>query len=1236
MSKQVAGCVCGKAARFWTTVAIMLMFSSVFSGILNAQDYRAKLTVLVTDPSGAVIPNATLDLVRGSTNQTTTAKTDATGSYTFQFLEPDTYSVKASAPTLGTSQVTGLSIQAYASTSIKIVLSPAAATTQVTVTAGAALLQTETASRAWNIDHADVTDLPVINGNPVMLGADIPGVYIRPLGIYTDPWTVTSQYLINGGLMYLNEFQIDGSPNDAELGSNTYAYTPPVYSVKQFTVSANNYDAQYGHTSGGVINLTTLSGTDKLHGMFWSSLRRTQWNANTYQNKYENAVNNTNKNTRPFNTQTQLGFQVGGPMFIPRVIPRFPRYKPYFFFAFDHYSELLPRGLLLSYPTAKMRTGDFSELLNDPTGYQPIVIADPETGHIDANPASPTYKDFVRDPFPGNIIPANRLNPVALAVSKVFPAVGNTPAGQRIGTNDLNIANNYFDWHFHNLLGRFDFDIGDKYKFFLRPFYADFTEVSNAGGVVGPGENGGHFSRVSKGFLVDFVDAVNPTTVFNARYGYTLFRVLWTSPANQGFNLASLGYPAGFVNGLQQPALFGNYDFQGYSPLGWFANVEDTGTYSLEGSVSKTAGRHNVRVGWDIRLTHFTFINPGAFTFTSNSDFTSTDYNNTSSQATSGDGFATFLLGTPSTGNTTINANEFISSWYLAPWLQDDWKVNPRLTLNMGFRYDVLTAPVDKNNALDIGFDPNVPNAVQAQIPSSSIGVLPQAASLTGGLLFANVNGSPRSPFPTVYHNIQPRFGFAWQPMDRLVIRGGYGLFYTNFQTNAMIQQLGFSSNSPLVTSNNGGQTPIPNVLSNPYPAGLNQPTGSSLGTLTGIGQTLNVYNRNFKIPSANEFSFGFQYRVLKNGVLDASYVGNRIFGFDPASGGQNLPAGFPTGASDANLPSWSFQKQCDEIYAQGNYNLCQQQLANPFQSVPAFQGTSYYTAPTYDSYDLNRPHPEFQGVTTRGLNIGRNWYNGLQADFSQRMTHGISFNINYVWSKQIEQWGWMNQALNIPQRSPYTNGIAHAFKVFGVFQLPVGQGKLVNFNNNKIANALLGGWEFSPDFTVQSGEPATLPQNAIPLPHNKFYKSPNWKQQQVKAWNNCVLDYVPGGAPAIPGGATGATAQRCGTDPSNYDWLQVQTLPYEQAQPTNSSAVRMKPTIVSDAALQKSFTIHENVNATVRVSSSNVLNHFNILTGRFDTNPNDGALFGTIIQGNTPSADSPPRNVNLQFRVSF
>ncbi len=716
-----------------------------------------------------------------------------------------------------------------------------------------------------------------------------------------------------------------------------------------------------------------------------------------------------------------------------------------------------------------------------------------------------------------------------------------------------------------------------------------------------------------------FVDTLSSSKVLNIRYSYSFFRVKWTSPSNQGFDLTSLGLPSSFANQLQKPALFGNYAFTNYSPIGWFANVEDTGTRALEGSISKAAGKHNIRAGWDLRLTHFTFINPGAYTFTSAPDFTSTDWSDTGSQTTSGDSFATFLLGTPSSGNTTINANQTISSYYIAPWIQEDWKATSNLTINLGFRWDILTPPVDKYNALNIGFDPNIPNAVQSQIPSSAYTTLPQTSNLTGGLLFAGVGSNPRGPYSVIYHNVQPRIGMAWSATKNLVVRGGYGIFYTNFPNNAMIQQNGFSTGTPLTTSTNGGQTSIANVLNNPYPTGLIQPSGSTLGTMTGLGQNLSTYNRTFKIPNVLEFSFGLQYRVAANSVIDASYVGNR---------GKNT-----TFTYDQNMPSWAFQQTCDEIYANGQNQNCTKLQASPFQNVAGFAGTSYFTNATQSAYNLARPHPQFQAVTTDGLNRGGNWYNALQLNFRQRLTHGLTLNTSYVWSKQILQTGWLNQALNLPQRSVYNRGLPHSFKIQATYELPIGRGKLINLQN-KVVDSLLGGWRVSPDFTFQSGEPATLPTNAIPLPHNKFRTNLDWHANQVQAWGNCVLTQV-NGVRTIPGGTSGTMAQRCGTDFSLYDWVQVPVLANEVANRTNASFIHMKPTIASDLAVEKIFKL-ERVSLTVRGQATNVLNHFNLLTARFDINPADGANFGTVFPGQTPTADSPPRNLNLQFKASF
>ncbi len=1185
----------------------------------NAQDYRAKLTVTVSDSTGAVIPGATLELTRVSTGIATPAKSDAAGTYIFQFIEPDSYTLTASAAGMSTAQRTGIVLQSYAASSISIQLVPAAVSSQVMITAEPALLETQSASRAFNIESKMVQELPVINGNPVMLGNDVPGVRVRPLGIYTDPWTVTSQYMINGGLMYLNEFQIDGSPNDAEFGGNTYAYTPPQPAVKEFSVSANNYDAEYGHTSGGVVNLSTLSGTDVYHGMVWSSFRRTDWNANSFQNKYANVVNNTTSNTTPFNEQTQIGFQAGGPLRLPRLVPHSDHYKPYFFFAFDHYLEKLPRSLLLSYPTAKMRTGDFSELLNQP-GYPSITINDPDSVHQDIN------GKWVRDSFPGNIIPASRLNPVAVAVAKLLPDVNSTPTGQRVGTANLAIPNNHYDWHFRNLLGRFDFNIGDKYKFFLRPYYSRFTEVSNAGGIMGPGENGGEFSRKAKGFLFDFVDVLGAKTVLNVRAGYTNFAVVWASPKNEGFDLTSIGLPAGFVDGLQQPALFGNWNFTGYNGMGWFANSELTGTYSAQGSLSHSMGKHNVRMGADLRLTRFNFYNPGAFTFNNGPDWTEDTYAQQDGTAVgrSGDGFASFLLGTPTSGNVGINADEQISSKYIAPWIQDDWRLAPHLTINVGLRYDVLTGPIDRHDQIITGFDPTIPSAVQQQLPPNAAQILPAASNLTGGLVYAGVNGGTRNAVATVYDNIQPRIGFAWQPIDRIVVRGGYGLFYTNFQSNGMMNQLGFSSNTPLVTSSDNGIHPVDNLLENPFSGGLIQPTGAALGTMTGVGTSISAYNHNYHLPKANEFSLGVQYRLLHSGVLDVAYVGNRVNGYD-----MNY---------NANYPTHNFLKTCSLAYgdADAQWGNCWAPVQNPFKGVQAFSGTAYYSNDTNQAFDMNRPHPQFQDVTVAGLNDGHVWYDGLQISYRQRMSHGISFNTSYVWSKQIEQWGWLSQDLNLRQRSVYYLEVPKSFKIDGVFQLPFGRTRHFNLGNSRIADAFVGGWDVSPVLTIQSGEPIALPSGARPLPHNKFNKHPDWGNLNpigFLGWGHCVLHHLAGGG--VEPLATNTAYGACPSDLGEYDWIVYDTLPNEAIEGSNSDVIRMKPMLLSDASLQKSLAIREGMNVIVRLSASNVLNHFNMLTARFNSNAWD-PNFGSIIPGQTPAADSPPRNLNVQIRFEF
>jgi hypothetical protein len=1036
-----------------------------------------------------------------------------------------------------------------------------------------------------------------------MLGQTLAGVYMRPLGAYTDPWTITSQFMINGGLMYLNEFQVDGAPNNAQFGNNVYGYNPPNEAVQEVSVQANSYDAQYGHTSGGVINVSTKAGGNQFHGQAWTYLKRTGWNANSFQN---NAINAP----RAPAPQSQWGLQVSGPYNFPKISPKSDKVKIFYLFSWDKYHEQLPNPLNLSYPASEMRNGDFSKLTN--SAGQPITIYDPASGHVDATGA------FVRDVFANNIIPANRINPIAKAVAALMPATNTTTPGVRYSTQNLKFPTNVHYWDFINWLARVDLNIGNKNRLFVRPASMRFDELSNYNGIVGPGKNGGQFSRVNPILvLVDWVGTLSPTLVANVRANFSRYGEGWHSPDNYGYDLTKLGLSQSFVSQLAQPALFGQWNFTNYTSMGQSVNWNNTNTYSVAGSITKFAAGHNLRAGVDIRLTHYLTYSSGyPFAFSSALDLTRRVWNDSTSESTSGDSFASFLLGTPSSGNAVWNAAPFFRSWYVAPWFQDDWKVSRRLTLNFGLRWDLDLPPDEKHNRMNIGFNQAVTNPIGALIPAAQLALYPNLANLKGGIGFAGVNGRTRATLTDI-NNIQPRIGFAYQINSKLVFRGGYGLYYTNFQSNGMMQTLGFSSTTTLVNSLDGGQTPIANLLNSPFPSGVQQPTGSNLGALTYAGQGFTQWNPWYKMPRAHQFSAGFQYLVAKNSVIDVSYVGNRTNSY---SGNLNM-----------NLPSWDFAKQCD-MTSGGKLSYCNALVQNPFVGIAPLKGTSLYSSATMTRFDINRPFPEFVNITQSGVNLGHMWYNGLQVNFNQRFSHGLVLTVSYVRSRQIEQWGWMNQYLGIPQRSPYGSDHPNVFKLSGAYDLPFGRNRTFKLGGSKIADLFVGGWQLAPSLFIQNGERADLPGGAIRL-RNSHVQNVNWNQYQPRGWGNCVLNQDTNGN--LTPMAYSVKAGCSSTDFSGYDWLVVPTLSGQQVSPSGAGDIRMKPYVDSNLAISKDFRPVERVTMRLRMEATNVLNHFNLLTARFNTNVND-ANFGTVFPASTSSLDAPPRVIQIGLKISF
>jgi hypothetical protein len=1187
------------------TRIVLILAALMAATSLLAQDFRARLAVTVRDASGSAVPGAAMELKNAATGEVFEAKTPDTGVYTYLFLIPGTYALKVTASGFKPSLRDGIVLQTFQATGVEIPLEVGAVSDSVTVTAEGALLDTESASRGIVVNSQLVSDLPVVNKNPMMLGQYMPGVYMRPLGAYTHPWTLTSQFNINGGLTGLNEFQVDGAPNNARFGVNVYGYTPPNETVQEMSIQTNSYDAQYGRTSGGVVNVTTKSGTNDFHADFWTYLQRPGWNANSFQN---NAIGAPRTRQR----QNQWGLQAAGPLAGLKIFPRSDKLSVFYLFSFDKYHTELPNPLNLSYPEAEMRTGDFSKLVN--AAGQQVAIYDPATGRTDA------AGNFVRDAFAGNVIPANRIHPVARAVAQLMPATDTKTPGVRYSAQNVRRPNNLHYWEFFNWMARMDFNIGSRHRVFVRPARMLFDEKSLYNAIEGPGKNGGVFSRSNYALLVDWVGTLSPTLVANARINASQYGEGWNSAENKGFDLTRLGLPQSFINQLPQPALFGRWEWGGYTGMGQSENWNNTNTYSAQGSISKFLGAHSLRSGIDVRQTNYLDYTTGnPFFFSSNAVFTRRVWNLAASETDSGDAFASFLLGTPATATVNYQVRPWYRSWYAAPWVQDDWKVTKRLTINMGFRWDLNLPVTEKYNRMNAGFDPKLANPIAQMIPAAMLAQYPNLKSLSGGITFAGVGGVRRGATTPDKNNFQPRFGAAYQITPKLVARGGYGLYFTNFQANAMMQTLGFSNTTDGITSLDGNRTPVANLLSNPFPNGVQLPPGSSLGALTFVGRGFTQYNQNYRLPYVHQFSFGFQYLATKTSVIDISYVGSRT---------RNYSANL-----DLNLPSWDFAKQCD-VREGGNRGYCDQLVANPFQGIVALAPNTLASAAQISRWNVNRPFPQFDGsISEVGQNLGKLWYNALQMSFTQRLAHGLTVNASYVRSRQIEQWGWMDEYRRIPQSFPYGVDHPHVFKVAAAYDLPVGKGRTFLGNMPWAADLIFGGWQVAPAVFIQNGERADYPANALRL-RDVRSKDVNWDSYQVRGWNSCVLSADNSGR-ITP---MSYSVQRYGcsaTDYSQYDWIVYPLLAGQRLSPAGAGDLRMKPYINTDLALTKMFTVKERLKFRIRAEVANVMNHFNILTGRFNTDPAN-PNFGTVFPASTAGLDCPPRVVTLGLKANW
>jgi Carboxypeptidase regulatory-like domain/TonB dependent receptor-like, beta-barrel len=1012
----------------------------LLGAIAAAQDPRGTILGRVTDSTGAVMPGVEVRATNTATNVTASGVTNDGGSYNIPFLLPGTYNIRAELSGFKKFAQDNVQVRVSETVELNFRMEIGELTETVTATAESPVLDTAGSSLGQVVDQRRVLELPLFAGNPMELTLLTPGVAnatdmrLRKAAFNNAP----SQIATDGNGQYNNEFQIDGVSNTFAAGNGTarVAFSPPATAISEFKMQTTPYDASVGHTIGAVTNVSTAGGTNTLHGEahFWE--RNSAFDA-------PNFFNNKNNTEPPVYQDHRYGASAGGPVWIPGLYEG--KNRTFWYYAWEANKWGVPSTSTSTVPTAAQRGGDFSELLRLGNQYQ---IYDPLTTRAEAGGR------FSRQPFPGNIIPQNRLDPVGQKLVNFFP-LPNQP-----GTVDG--RNNFFftykaleDYYVH--LVRVDHAFSDKHRLFARVHYDFWEEDKND--IFGNRVNSLILNRINRGFAFDDVYVLNSKMVLNIRYGLTS-QDFPERRASQGFDLASLGFSPSLVSLVDKSlATIPRTAAGGYTRFANWESGDGTNTsltHSLTGNVTRLEGSHNLKFGVDARVyrafgNRFQLSTSPDLEY--NSNYTRGPLDN-STTAPIGQELAAMLLGVPA-GSMARSASFAMQDTFYGLYLHDDWKVNSRLTLNLGLRWELETPITERFDRLVGGFAYGQPNPIEAEAQANYARnpipeIDPSAFRVLGGLMFLNEGGLGRSPFHGEKNNFQPRIGFAYQLTRGTVLRGGYGIFHDTIGTNSNnALQSGFSQTTPIQASLDNGLTYVANNV-DPFPAGLRDPLGPAGGLRTNLGQTLTFYDTNLLQPYAQRWSLGIQQMLPSQFLTEATYVGNR---------GTRLGATRNINATPAQYLSTRPTRD------QATIDYLSATFVNPFAGIDPI-----YPART-SRESLLRPYPHFPAVNVEEP-TGYSWYHSLQARLERRFAQGFTFQLGYTWSKLMEAVEFLNASDPTPSEVVGSFDRTHRLAMSGIWEIPVGRGRRFGGQLPTLVNGIVGGWQLNGVVTRQSGAP--------------------------------------------------------------------------------------------------------------------------------------------------------------------
>ena len=1143
-------------------------------GILNAQvGGTGTIQGTITDPSGAVVPGASVTAANVATGVQTSRKTTEAGFFVLSPLQPGEYTVTVKAEGFQTFTQQRLVVVALGTLGLNPALQVGAASQSITVEDAPPILHTEDVTLGASMENDLYAALPLaMNGvprDPTQFIALVPGVNNASTQA-AGPTTAA----FNGGQTYHNEVYLEGIPltSAGTQGDTRYlAFAVSVDAVEQFQVETNGAKAQY--QGQGIENYVLKSGTNAFHGAAFEYFRNTALDARGFFPK-----------ARAIDHQNEFGGFIGGPI----------KKNKIFFFA-NHgrykYNSGLLNPTLQSIPTVAQRTGDFREL---------------PAAQVIYDPASQTCAGSIctRTPFSGNVIPTNRISPIAKSFQSYLPAPTNS-----------NIVNNYLPdlpillntW---TTTAKVDANLSDRHRMFgffaagnyATNFTGSLTQTGAAGVLPEPYTQGRIVQEAVKMGQVHDTFTISPALLNNFSASYNRIAIPLQNPTVAGAYPQKAGLK-GLPPSVVQLA-FPDINFAGTnSPGGWQGTnahfyTEVANTYTAQDNVMWVKGRHSMVFGfqWQALQDNQNFALFASFNFNSAQ---TQGYNATGSLlTTTGNAYASYLLGAVTSSGVSQNAIGETGGRYktYAAYIQDDFKVSSRLTLNLGLRWDLFMPFTEVNNLISF-FDPNAPNAA--------------AGGHLGALAFAS--SSMRTPAEAHYRNFGPRLGAAYRLHDRTVLRAGYSIMYARALGSrtigrAGLSQLGYNATNNSVSPGNNApayywDNGVPPIAQAPPFIDPTYGTGFITSNPTGVQNPVYGHPKlGGKPPYYLNWNFGVQRSLTGNMTVGVTYT---------ASMGKFLNGPGNTGGS-YNIAPLKYLALGSLLTATANSaNIATAkamfpEIALPF---PNYVGTIG---------QMLRPYPQYGTISTPMFTVGQSNYQGAQATFNRRFTNGFAFSAGYTFSKQ------MDNLLATP-RNPFDYSLEksrggidhrHVFTFTSTFQLPFGAGHTLD-PGNAVVRAIVSRWTISGLVSFSSGSPLALVGSTcnaggilgtcIPRYNPAFSGNVriNGNYGDGSLTGGTVTSFLDRNAFVAPAAYTVGNLPRTGV--------------YGLNAPFNSSI---------DMSVRREFAIREKIKLAIQADAFNVNN--TVRFGAPAVNP-DAASFGTIT-----SQVNKPRSMQLNARITF